>query len=119
MQGTKLSFWVADGLDTEREVSVPAIVEICPRCNGRGVTDPPAFNGLSGRDFEEDPEFSFDYFQGLYDVTCEVCNGSCAILQPDRNALTDEELDWVDRWDEQEYLVQELQTRDVPYLDLP
>ena len=119
MEATKLSFWVTDGAEDEREIEVPAVQEVCHRCNGRGVTDPPSFNGFTGDDFNEDPEFMYEYMQGVYDIVCTVCNGTCVLLQPDRSALSEEELTWVELWEEQEYLVQDVQTRDVPYLDLP
>ena len=56
-------------------VEAPAFYEVCPRCDGEGVHDHPAFNGFSSEDFAEDPEFAESYFDGHYDVLCTVCKG--------------------------------------------
>ena len=57
--------------------------DVCPGCNGtgkhvhRGIDG----NGLSEEDLS-DPQFMEDYFGGVYDVTCETCNGLRVVFTP-------------------------------------
>jgi len=67
------------------EVSLPGRYEVCPRCGGKGSIVNPAVdgNGLSDRDFEEDPDFEEAYFSGVYDIPCLECFGKKVIAMPD------------------------------------
>lgn len=61
----------------EVEIDLPASYEVCGRCQGEGKHDHSAFsNGISREQFDEDPDFSEDYFAGVYDVQCEECGGN-------------------------------------------
>ena len=66
-----------DDDDVEFEVELPSKFEVCGRCEGKGTHVNPNIdgNGLSREDFEEDPDFEEAYFSGVYDVTCEECEG--------------------------------------------
>lgn len=56
---------------------LPTRYEVCGRCRGTGVHTNPAIdgNGLTREDFDEDPSFREDYFNGVYDITCQECGG--------------------------------------------
>jgi hypothetical protein len=81
------------------EVMVPARYEVCPRCDGRGKHDHPAFrNGITmdewnGPDWDEESQAS--YMRGDYDVRCEKCAGARVVLVPDEAALTEEQRELV------------------------
>lgn len=78
--------------ETGEEISLPCRFEVCPRCEGKGVHDHPAFsNGISRDQFDEDPDFAEDYFKGRYDVRCSECNGERVVSVPDEEALTPEQ----------------------------
>lgn len=51
--------------------------ELCRTCEGRGKHVNASIDccGLSQEDFDRDPEFEENYFNGTYDVTCNECNG--------------------------------------------
>ena len=51
---------------------------ICPICEGEGKHVNPNIDshGLTREDFDEDPSFEEDYFNGVYDVSCQTCSGS-------------------------------------------
>jgi hypothetical protein len=68
--------WVNDdGEEIETEFRIK--FEVCGRCQGQGQHCNPAIdgNGLTREDFDQDPDFEEAYFDGLYNVTCEECNG--------------------------------------------
>lgn len=50
---------------------------VCPTCDGRGkhVNSSVDSQGISPEEFEHDPDFERDYFEGVYDVTCNECRG--------------------------------------------
>lgn len=56
---------------------------ICPVCEGEGKTVNPSIdaNGLTNKDFAEDPEFAEDYASGRYDICCRACNGDGKIRE--------------------------------------
>lgn len=74
-----------EGCEYEEEVEMPFIWEVCPTCRGRGRHVNPNIdsNGISPEEFEEDPSFREDYFNGIYDVCCYGCNGKRVIAVPD------------------------------------
>jgi hypothetical protein len=60
-------------------------MKVCPSCDGRGAYVNPNIdrNGLSQHDeCWEDPDFEYNYKSGVYDITCEYCNGSNVIPVP-------------------------------------
>lgn len=72
---------------------LPSKKEVCPRCCGTGSHDPDAFsNGFTASEFNEvfeDEESRADYFRGVYDVTCEECNGNNVVDAPDEDQFSD------------------------------
>ena len=56
---------------------------ICPACEGDGSHVNPNIDagGIPAQQFAEDPQFAEEYFGGLYDVACQVCNQSGKIRQ--------------------------------------
>ena len=83
-----ITVYDADGL----EIEIPKKFEVCPRCEGAGKHTNPSIdgNGLSREDFDADPDFEEDYFNGVYDVSCEECHGKRVIEVGDLEAMTDE-----------------------------
>ncbi len=57
--------------------SLPGKMEVCERCEGKGVHDHPAFsNGFTSDEMHEaGPDFQEEYMAGHYDVTCSECKG--------------------------------------------
>lgn len=78
----------ADG--TEVEHSLPAKFEVCSRCSGSGSHVNPSIdgNGLTRKDFDQDPDFEESYFRGDYDVRCETCKGARVVPVPDFSRWT-------------------------------
>jgi hypothetical protein len=76
----------------EEEVSLPAKYAVCHRCEGKGSHVNPNIdgNGISPEEFDEDPEFRENYFNGLYDVACEECKGTRVVLEVDDKACDPE-----------------------------
>jgi len=86
----------------EREVTVPALWEICYVCEGDGTT---VFgwggrNGdyavFTGSDLAEDPDLRDDLVRGRYNKACPECRGAGKILAPDLDALSDADRDALD-----------------------
>lgn len=71
----------------EESVTVALKYEVCPTCEGKGKHVNPSIDGdgLTARDFEDDPDFREDYFSGRYDVTCYGCKGQRVVLELDRD----------------------------------
>ena len=63
--------------ESEEEIELPAMWELCGLCQGRGTHVDPSIDscGISNEDFAEDPGFRESYFSGAYDVSCYRCNG--------------------------------------------
>jgi len=74
---------IPECLDTEVKdgmlcVSLPAVYEVCNRCQGQGTHWHPAFdNGITQEDRERDwDDDSWDeLMNGAYDVQCSECKG--------------------------------------------
>jgi hypothetical protein len=71
--------FLVDDEDAGEGYEVPAVFEVCGRCDGHGKHDHPAFsNGIT---FDEwnGPGWSYEdqetYLSGGYDVQCEECKG--------------------------------------------
>ena len=70
----------------------------CYLCSGKGRVVNPAVDGsgISREDFDEDPQFRSDYFEGVYDITCPDCHGKNVVLEVDRKATQPESLELFD-----------------------
>lgn len=84
--------------DSEDEFEVPAKYEVCGTCDGKGHHVNPSIdsNGLSAEDFDEDPDFREDYFEGRYDVACNECGGARVVPAMDEDRTTKEEREKVE-----------------------
>lgn len=88
-------------------IELPAHVIVCPRCGGRGAHVNPAIDGHGISTSDEcwqDDDFRDNYFGGLYDVTCEQCEGRNVVLVINEDACDPEQLARYhqhqrDRWD--------------------
>lgn len=85
----KIEYVTEDG--DEVEVELPAVFEVCDRCDGKGKHDHPAFNGFTQEDMDEDPDFREDYFRGVYDVACTVCHGQRVVAEVAERELNAEQ----------------------------
>jgi DnaJ-class molecular chaperone len=65
-------------------LDVKMVWEVCGTCDGKGTHVNPSIDshGLSREDFDEDPDFAEDYFNGVHDVTCYECNGRTTVAVP-------------------------------------
>ena len=72
-------------------VGVPFKYEVCDLCNGKGKHVNPTIdrNGLTSEDFDQDPDFREDYFNGAYDVNCYKCGGSRVMAVYDEDRAND------------------------------
>jgi hypothetical protein len=77
---------------------LPLHFEVCPTCEGRGTHTNPSIDcgGLSSEDFEQDPDFREDYFNGRYDVQCYHCHGDRVVPEIDREKADPEVLKALD-----------------------
>jgi RecJ-like exonuclease len=76
------------------EVQLPSKKEICPQCHGEGTHVNPSIdgNGLTYEDFDDDPDFYEDYYNGHYDVVCHTCNGHNVVDVLDEDKCTPEQI---------------------------
>ena len=79
--------------DDGSEIELPYKWALCPVCNGKGTHVNPAIDcgGLTGEDFDRDPEFADNYFSGVYDIPCNRCGGRTTIPRIDLEKITPEQ----------------------------
>lgn len=103
-------FCVSNDLDPDQEVVItfPAIMEVCPECEGHGTHLMPSLRGAySAEEFNEafpEREDQQEYFKhgGIYDVVCETCKGKNVIAVIDESRIHGEPLkDWLRLYHEQ------------------
>ncbi len=82
--------WLNEDAD-EIKLEVSGKFEVCPHCQGRGISDPDAFSGNVDQMISDDPDFKEQYYAGHYDVACPLCNGQRVIAVVDVDALNNEE----------------------------
>ena len=80
---------------------VPTKWEVCPSCKGKGSSSA-HLGAFTTEEMEElGDDFKEDYLQGMYDRTCETCNGRTTVQTPDLNQMSQEDIDhyytWLDR----------------------
>ena len=68
----------------ENEHEVEAEKQRCEMCRGDGTVVNPSIDshGITGSEFDEDPEFREDYFSGRFDIECPECGGKGLIVVP-------------------------------------
>ncbi len=77
-------------MDDGQEIELEMHYGVCPVCDGKGKHVNPAIDagGLS-EEMMEDEEFLDGYQNGVYDVTCNRCDGKKVVPEVDWGALTD------------------------------
>lgn len=81
----------------EVEESLPTSFRVCPTCRGNGkhVNRNIDGNGITGSEWAElcaeDEDFADNYMSGMYDVTCEECNGIRVIPEIDVESLSEDQ----------------------------
>lgn len=63
---------------TTYDAIIPIKYDVCPVCNGRGYYVNPNID-RQGLDTDESPDFIEDYYNGVYDITCQLCGG-CRVI---------------------------------------
>lgn len=87
-----------DGEDDVDKLIVPAKIEVCSCCQGKGTHVNPSIDGhgLTREDFDADPEFEEQYFAGVFDVRCYECKGEKVVKVPDWDAMTEDQRERAD-----------------------
>ena len=74
------------------EIQLPIKRIICPRCDGYGHHDHPAFsNGITASEWNSDDwddDSRADYLRGRFDVRCDECGGNNVVDVPDEDRMT-------------------------------
>ncbi len=85
----------AEGNDVEVKHRLPAVHEVCPRCEGHGTILNPSIGEYSYTAEEFYREFSDEdereaYFTrgGMYDIACPCCKGRRVVKVVNEEALT-------------------------------
>jgi len=87
----KIEFTVEDDQGEEVTHELPAVMEVCGRCDGHGTHLNPNIgqHAYTPEEFREsfDDEEAAEYFKrgGIYDVTCEECGGRNVVPVVDRD----------------------------------
>jgi len=83
--------------DDDLEVALPTKFEVCPQCEGKGMSC--AYLGaFTAEDMiEEGPEFMEEYMAGHYDRTCDECGGKRVVPALDRARCTPEQIKAYDK----------------------
>jgi hypothetical protein len=86
--------------EEEEEVELPSKNEVCWRCHGEGVHDCWEGGMTSDEMHEQGPDFIEDYFNGVYNTRCTVCDGMRVLkvvdaerLRPDQKKRYEETLE--------------------------
>ena len=89
---TKVTVTLEGDEDTV-EVQLPTKWEVCDLCNGKGTHVNPSIDcgGLTSEDFDQDPDFAEMYMDGVYDQTCNRCEGRTTIAVPDFELMSEVE----------------------------
>lgn len=91
--------------DESEEVDFPARMEVCGTCQGHGSHVNPDIdrNGISGEDFDADPDFAEGYRSGRYDVECVECAGLRVVPSVNVEACSPALKAQFERWEEAQY----------------
>lgn len=101
----------------ECEVDLPSKMVVCDRCQGKGTHTNPNIdgNGISPEEFAEDPDFERDYFNGVYDVRCSVCDGRNVVEVIDESRIPNE---YKKQYEATEKALDEMRREDAEYARL-
>lgn len=96
---------VAEGFEDRKHfpfqyLALPCIDVDCDTCDGKGTHVNPSIDcgGISSDDFDRDPGFREEYFNGTYDVTCYACKGAKTSPQIDIENLSPDNRKSYDVW---------------------
>jgi RecJ-like exonuclease len=87
MSKTIKAYIITPRFKYDLEVLLPAIKEVCRKCDGSGKHVNPAVDGHGIFPEEFDPDFAEAYFSGVYDVKCEECHGERIVMVVDTDRL--------------------------------
>lgn len=82
-----LSYEIEDDDGEPSILTVKAVYEVCPVCEGKGTHVNPNIDsqGLTREDFDDDPDFRENYMSGMYDMECSECHGKRVVPTPDES----------------------------------
>ena len=92
---------IADVIINDENIGkVHVSYEVCPTCRGKGKHVNPNIDahGIPAEEFYGNPRFEHDYKSGMYDVSCNECNGERVVPRP--NPMGEDEKDVFDRFQE-------------------
>lgn len=79
-----------ESAETGEAFEFPARTEVCSRCDGEGTHVNPSIdgNGITASEWAEewDEDERDSYMRGVYDVTCEECEGRNVVTVIDEEA---------------------------------
>lgn len=85
-------------------IHLPFNFEVCSSCGGTGSYVDPNIdsNGITSEEFENDWSYEDreNYFSGMYNITCEECNGARVVPEIEFDYLTQDEKKFVKLLDE-------------------
>lgn len=105
-------------------ITLPARMEVCPRCDGFGTHLNPSIgeHAYSEEEFDEafhEPEDREEYFKrgGIYDVTCRECHGNRVIAVPDEKRINKKLMKFIDKvlQDDADYEAERAHERKMGY----
>lgn len=96
----KLCVPLEDEEGCESVYEFPCKFVVCDRCGGKGKHVHPSIDqdGLTSKDFAEDPDFFFAYLDGVYDIQCQECNGKRVTPEICEEAADKEALKLLNSW---------------------
>ncbi len=77
------------------EIQLPTHKVVCPSCRGTGRHVNPNIdgNGITASEMDElGDDFREDYFNGVYDVQCQTCNGANVVDELDEDRCPPDQL---------------------------
>lgn len=81
-------------LDDGSEIELPTKWAVCPVCDGRGSHVNPSIDasGIPAEQFQDDPDFAEQYWNGTYDQTCTRCKGRTTIPVVDWDQMSPDQV---------------------------
>jgi hypothetical protein len=88
------------------EITLPTKKAVCPDCKGTGSHVNRAIdgNGITSSEMAElGDDFREDYLAGVYDVTCETCEGANVVDELDEERCKPDDLEAFRKQEEEHY----------------